>query len=426
MRGFLISIFIVVSYLQVSAQIPVPASEQLEGFLFVNATAHLGNGKVIEDAAFGIVGGKISLIDENSAEFRMLFSNIVDLKGKHIYPGFINARSNLGLAETSSIRSTRDDKEIGDFRPHIYTAKAYNADNIVIPTVRSNGVLLSNVTGSGGVITNTSAVMHADAWNWEDALVKDDIGIWLNWPEKVTWSSKEVKYTASKTYDEEVKNIKEFFEEAKMYADTRGSAGTNLKYEAMTKIFGDGKRTFVVANFSKEILDAINTLKEVGVKDIVLVEAAEAYKQTAFLKQNEIPVMLGELKALPNSEDDDLKIVAKQAKILQDEGILFCVYRDNFWDSRNLPFSAGIGVTYGLTKEEALSAITGNAAKIIGIDDIVGTLEVGKDATVLITDGDPLDYLTHKIEKAFIQGREIDLDNHHKQLDAKFSRKLGQ
>ncbi|NQY09022.1 MAG: amidohydrolase family protein [Flavobacteriales bacterium] len=425
MKNLLIIATLLFVVLSASAQIPTPAPAQSESVLYVNCVAHVGNGKVIKNAAVGFVDGKFTFVQEGSSVSKSAFKKVIDLKGNHIYPGFINARTDLGLVETNAVLSTKDNAETGKFRPHVSTAKSYDAENMVIPTVRSNGILMSNVTGKGGVITNSSCLMQHDAWNWEDALVKDNVGIWLNWPQKYKWSWKQNKYEVNKDYEGNVNEIKKIFNNAKAYGN-QASKTTNLILESMVPTLNGTKRTFVVANGAKEIMDAVNTLKDLGVANIVLVGANDAWKMTAFLKTNDIPVMLGPLKQLPNSQDEDLKIMAKRAKILQDAEILYCIYRSSFWDGRNLPFSAGIGVAYGLTKEEALMAITGSVAKILGVDDQVGTLEVGKDATFIITSGDPLDYLTHKMESAYIQGREINLDDHHKQLDAKYSQKHGQ
>jgi imidazolonepropionase-like amidohydrolase len=218
--------------------------------------------------------------------------------------------------------------------------------------------------------------------------------------------------------------IEKLFYEAKAYADIAKPAVTNIRLEAMKGLFNGTKKLFVNADGAKEIVQAINFGKKLGVQ-VVIVGGNESYLVTEALKDNNIPVILKETQRLPDRDEDDVYLPYKLPKMLQDAGVLYGLTGTGFWRQRNLPFEAGEAVGYGLTKEQAISMITINNAKILGIDKTTGTLEVGKDANLFISKGDALDMITIDVDNAFIQGRSINLDNLHKQLYKKFADKYG-
>ena len=198
----------------------------------------------------------------------------------------------------------------------------------------------------------------------------------------------------------------------------------NLNFEAMRKVYSGETRLFVHADYVKELLNAINYAAQYKVK-MVLVGAADAYMITDLIKANKISIVLGRTHSLPSRDDEDVNMPYKMPKILQDAGIEYAMSCEGFWQTRNLPFTAGTAVAYGLTKEQALQAITLNAAKILGVDDKTGSLEVGKDANILICDGDILDMKSSNVSQAFIQGRQVSLDNKQKQLYERYKYKYG-
>jgi len=214
------------------------------------------------------------------------------------------------------------------------------------------------------------------------------------------------------------------FSEAKAYAEAPKPEIANIRFEAMRGLFNGSKKLFVNADGAKEIVQAIAFAKKFGISEVI-VGGGDAYLVTDALKENNVPVILRETQRLPDRDEDDVYLPYKLPKMLQDAGVLYGLTGIGFWRERNLPFEAGQAVGYGLTKEQALSMITLNNAKILGIDKTTGTLEVGKDANVFISTGDALDMISIHVEKAFIQGRDINLDNLHKQLYKKFSDKYG-
>ena len=403
-----------------------PSPAQTGTIALTNGVIHIGNGEVIENGMIVFSNGKIIDVRPSAP---IMDIKVFDLKGKHVYPGVIASSTNLGLVEISAVGATADYKELGDINPSIRSLVAYNTDSKVINTLRSNGVLLAHIVPQGGSISGTSSVVQLDAWNWEDAAYKTDNGIHFTMPSLINVP---VQFRRPGANDDRVKQglekiegTRNFFREAKAYRNEATHATVNLKFEAVKGLFDKSKIFFVHCTLVKEMMVAIDLAKEFGFK-LVLVGAEDSWLITDILKQNNVAVILSQPHSLPATDDDDVDQPYKTGVALQKAGILFTICqdgRDGFWRQRNLPFQAGTMAAYGLTKEQALSAITLNAAKILGIDNITGSLEKGKDANIVISEGDLLDMKSSKVTQAFIQGREINLDNKQKQLFERYKYK---
>jgi imidazolonepropionase-like amidohydrolase len=403
-----------------------PAPAQTHTVALTNGVIHIGNGQVIENGMIVFSNGKITDVRTTAP---IADIQVIDLKGKHVYPGIIASSTNLGLVEVSAVRSTADYDELGDINPSIRSLVAYNTDSKVINTLRSNGVLLANIVPQGGTISGTSSVVQLDAWNWEDAAYKTDNGIHINMPSLINVPAQFRRPGAEedrvKQSLEKIESIRAFFREAKAYHGETNHTQINLKLEAVQGLFNKTKIFFVHCDLVKEMMMAIEMAREFDFK-LVLVGAGDSWLMTDMLKQNKVAVILSQPHSLPTTDDDDVDQPYKTGAALQKAGILFTICQDGgdgFWRQRNLPFQAGTMAAYGLTKEEALSAITLNAAKILGIDNITGSLETGKDANIVISEGDLLDMKSSKVTQAFIQGREINLDNKQKQLFERYKYK---
>ncbi|WP_442266718.1 amidohydrolase family protein [Tenacibaculum sp. ZS6-P6] len=404
-----------------------PASKQTKDYSIVGATAHIGNGKVIENSLLVFSNGKLTYVGNNNASEQK--GEVIKANGKHVYPGFIAANTSLGLAEIDAVRATRDFDEVGNFLPHIRSIIAYNAESRVIETMRPNGVLMAQVAPRGGTISGTSTVVQLDAWNWEDAAIKLDDGIHINWPSTFSfgrwWLGEDRGLKPNKNYKEATDRIKNFFKKAKIYL-SGNKTPKNLPYEALKNVFNGTQKVFVHVNGEKAIVDVINDFNELNIKNVVLVKAHGAHKVADLIKNNNIPVILERSHRLPDSEDQDYDLPYRMAKILSEKGILVGLGMEGDMErmsARNLPFYAGTYAAYGLDKEQAVQLITSNNAKILGIDAIAGTLEVGKDATLFISEGDALDMRTNIISEAFIQGRKISLETHQTKLWKRYSNK---
>lgn len=415
---YLVSLLVLLSF-NIQAQ-QTPAAAQSDPIAIEGATVHLGNGQVLENALLMFSEGKLTFVGSANARIARP-ERVIDATGKHVYPGFIAPGKSLGLIEVNAVRATNDQDEIGLFIPHVRSLIAYNAESKVVESMRPNGVLLGQITPKGGRISGTSSIVQFDAWNWEDAAVKIDEGIHLNWPTSFRqgrwWLGEPRGFQPNKDYQKQLEEVKTFMANAKAYG--KGTmTKNNQAFAAMQGLFDGSQKLYVYAQAEKEIIDAITTAKHAGVQQVVLVGGYQANTITDFLKKHEIPVLVRFTHTLPFMEDHDYDHTYKLPKELMDAGLLVGLQNataSNF-QTRNLPFYAGQVVAQGLDKEAALELITGNTAKILGIDDNYGTLEVGKSATFFISEGDALDMRTNKLTHAFIDGREISLETHQTEL----------
>jgi imidazolonepropionase-like amidohydrolase len=414
------------------AQETIYPAEAYKGLLFIkNGTVHVGNGQVIESATIQINNGKIEKVAKDIA-LPADDVKVYDAKGKHVYPGLILSLSQLGLVEVNSVRATIDHTEIGEYNPSIRSIVAYNSDSKVINTLKSNGILLANIVPNGGTIAGSSSVVQLDAWNWEDAAYKIDNAMVFDMPPMFNRPNRFAAFLglpAGPPVDyvkqalEQVEKAKAFFREAKIYLQQPMHEQVNIKFEAMKGLFNKQQKLFVKADVVKQMLVAIDFVKEFGF-DVVIVGGSDSWQIANLLKQNNIAVILQQQHSLPTLDDDDVDQPYKTATALQNAGVLFAINdEDGQTRGRNLPFNAGTAVAYGITKEQALSAITLNAAKILGIDDKTGSIEAGKDANIVISEGDILDMRSSIITDAFIQGRKVDLTDKHKQLYQRYKYK---
>lgn len=415
------------SVLLAQNEVPAPAPVQSERLCLKGGTIHVGNGQVIENGCLIFNNGKIEAVfSANTIKTDATLGKVIDVTGKHLYPGLMALNTVLGLNEIEAVRATNDMSEMGALNPEARAAISYNTDSRVTPTVRSNGILYAQVMPNGGRISGTSSLMQLDAWNWEDALVKADEGIVMNWPSMFTvkgWWAQPEGYEVSKDYDKQVNELRDYFNEAAAYA-TASPTKTNLRFERLRGLFNGSCKLYVRADYVKEMLHAIAFAEQWNLK-LVLVGAKDAYLIADVLAKKKIPVILSKTHDLPAYNDDDIQQPYKTPAALQRAGVLFAISIDGFWQQRNLAFEAGTAAAYGLTKEQALMAIAGNAAKIVGVDTQLGTLEAGKDASLLVVSGDLLDMRSSVVERAFISGRNINLDNKQTELYRKFSAKYG-
>ncbi|MBC7923064.1 MAG: amidohydrolase family protein [Ferruginibacter sp.] len=429
MKYLLLPVLLAATHLLSFAQNPAPAKPQARPVVLVGGTAHLGTGQVIPNAVVAFDQGLLTAVGDASTPYDKTNAEVIDVTGKHVYPGLIAPNSTLGLQEIGAVRSTLDAAEVGGVNPHVRTMIAYNTDSDVIPTVRSYGVLLTQAVPTNGVVAGCSSVMELDGWNWEDAAHKRDDGIHVNWPPFFTTSGffegpPTIKKNEAR--EETLSELDRLFNDAQAYAQLPRPAVTNLKLEAMRGLFDGTKNLYLRASFGKEIIEAVGFAKAHGVKKPVLVGGGQAHLVTEVLKENNVPVILGETHRLPARPEDDVDLPYKQPALLHQAGILVGLsYEGEYWRVRNLPFLAGTAAAYGVSKEEALAMVTANTAKILGIDKTVGTLEKGKHATLVVSGGDLLDMRTNQVEYAFIRGKKLVLDDKQKQLYRKYKDKYG-
>jgi len=409
---------------------PTPAPEQERSVLILGATAHLGTGDVLEDCAVGFRDGKIDYVGRSFQVNRQKYDDLVDATGQHLYPGFIVTNTTLGLQEIGAVRATQDQYEVGTFRPNVRSVIAFNTDSEIPPTVRTNGVLMGQITPRGGVVSGSSGVVHFDGWNWEDAAIAMVDGIHLNWPSTHHRHRKDGKIDIQrrKTYDQQKHEIERFFGEAQAYASAPRGSVTDVRHEGMRGLFDGSLCLYVHTDDARAITEAVHFKRDLGIERMAIVGGYDAYLVADLLRENNVAVMLQSVHSLPRFADDDVDLPFKLPKLLMDEGLTVALQVDKRMtemNSRNLPFYAGTARAYGLTEEQAIQALTRNPARILGIDDQVGTLERGKTATLFLSEGDALDMRTNSLTHAWIEGRQLDLDNRQRQLYRKFQTKYG-
>lgn len=412
------------------AQPPAPVAAQERGIALVGGIAHLGDGNVITNAVVAFENGTLTVVADATRVVDRDRYQVIDIRGKHVYPGFILPCTTLGLAEVGALRATVDRRETGNMNPNVRSLIAYNTDSELIPTLRFNGILTAQITPSGGTISGTSSVVQLDAWNWEDAAYQVDDAIHLNWPgrfrRRFDFATGTVKTTENKKYDEVVQSLQRLLDDAHSYGGLGAQKTTNLKLEAMGGLFDGAKRLFIYSDDAKEIIESVTFAKRNQVQRVVVIGGFGLWMAKDFLKEHQIPVIVSDIHRRPSSDEGDIDFPFRMPSLLVGEGLLVgFAYSAGAMSSRNLPFYAGTAAAYGLSKEEALKCITSNTAQILGIGDRVGSLTVGKDATLFVSEGDALDMRTNQLTHAFIQGRRIVLKARQQELFERYKKKYG-
>lgn len=370
-----------------------------------------------------MVDGRIAAIGENLTPPDN--TQIIDVTGRHIYPGLIAAGTNIGLVEIGAVRATVDTREVGRINPDIQSHTAYNPDSEIIPTVRSNGIAYAQIVPEGSMVRGRSCLLNLDAWTKEDAAEKLVVGLHISWPAvsvSTAWYEKRSPEEQKKQMAENRRRLKQIFDDARAYAIAKAAdPGIDLdsRWEAMLPVLSGALPVFVHAGDYRQIEQAVEFCAERGLR-VVLVGGEEAWKVTDILTQHDIPVIYARSHDLPMRSDDDYDQAFKIPRLLDEAGVTFCFGVEGSWSTSNLPFDAGQAVAFGLDKDVALRAMTLTAAEILGAAENIGSLEVGKKATVIVSDGDVMDHLTHNVTHMFIEGRAVELDNKHKELYRKY------
>lgn len=425
---------LIFSFLFANDQIPAPP--QKHPILLKNGVIHTVSNGVIRGAIL-FEKGKISRIAEHISP--PVGAEVIDLEGKHVYPGLIAAVSGIGLTEINAVPVTNDHSERGDFNPNVRANVAYNPDSEIIPTTRSNGVLIANVAPGSGLVSGQSSIMHMDGWTWEDATMVHPSGLHVNWPGMGIRSGGRFRMPADKQIQrrtEALKGLDDMIKEGRAYARLRQTKSlkaedyhnTDLRLESLIPYVHGQKPIYVHANEVRQIEAAVHWANRHELK-MIIVGGKDAWRTADLLRNNKIPIIYEGVTALPSRRFEDYDQAYKGPALLHEAGVQFCIVSSGSaggaYRVRNLPNHAAMAAAYGLPREVALRSITLSAAEIIGIADQVGSLETGKDATLFISTGDPLEIRTNVLQ-AYIQGRKIDMDDHHKSLYHKYQEKYRQ
>ncbi len=401
--------------LALSAWAQVPIGKTPERVLLRGGVLHLGTGEVLEGGSIGLADGKITLVAKAGDSLDTSGYRVIELQGAHVYPGFILPNSNVGLEEVSAVRASVDSQETGDLNPNVRSLIAYNTDSELIPTLRFCGITQAQIVPQGGLVSGTSSVVALEGWNWEDAAYAPGDGVHVNWPDHFRNDFDFQTFTRTRKqdedYDSKVQQLEKLFRDALNYGkEDPKTRHTNLKLEALQGVFSGATAVYLHADVATTIAAGVLGLEALGVKRIVLVGGQDVLDVTAFLVDHKVPVILDPIHRVPRSSAVDVNLPYKVPALLKAAGVDFCLGYPGIQSCRNLPFLAGTAAAWGLSKEEALATITANTARILGIADRTGTLAVGKDANVVVSQGDALDMRTNQISHVYIRGKEVPLE----------------
>ena len=408
----------------------VPAPPQPGPIAIAGATAHIGDGTVVEDAVVAFANGLITYAGPRGGAPDLGGYTVVEAAGKDVYPGFIAMDTKLGIIEVDAVRATNDTREVGYFNPNARALIAFNSDSEILPTVRNLGVLIAEVSPDGGGLAGQSSAMYLDGWNWDQSAVGADVGMHLHWPaayRAIGWWAEPGGIKKNDDYPEEVERLEAYFTEAEAFQSERagGQAVDNPRFRSMARLFDGDQKLFVHATYPREIEDAVLFAERYGL-DVVLVDARDAYLVKDFLYEKQVPVVCGPVHALPERSDDLVSQPFETPAELHAAGIPIAFSLSGAWEQRRVPYHAGHAVGFGLDYEEAVRGLTLGPATMLGIEDKVGSLAAGKHATLFVSEGDALDMRTAIVERAYIQGRAIDLSSRQTKLADKYREKYRQ
>ena len=412
----------------------IPGEDQKRPIILKGGILHTVSTDIFEGYDILFSKGKIVRIEKNimaSPE-----TDVYDVFGKHIIPGYIAPITRIGLVEIGLVKQTRDFAERGSFNPNVKANVSYNPDSDLIPITRSNGVLVVNSVPAGGRISGQSSVMMLDGWTWEQATLKHPSGLHINWPsmrinyrENVKKSEKQQKEEIQKSIrdlDHMVRDVRAYFQRIKQRSRIAGERQrSDLRLESMIPFVVEKKKIFIHADEARQIKSAVEWAKKNDLK-IIIVGGSDSWRLTDLLVKNNIPVVIDQVEKIPTRRFEPIHLPYKLPFLLKQAGVQFCLNTiigyPHDGNIRNLPNEAMRAAAYGLDKSEALRSITLSTAEILGVDDMIGSLDIGKDATFFISETPPME-MNPKILMAFIQGKEVDLNNHQKMLYKKYQEK---
>jgi imidazolonepropionase-like amidohydrolase len=406
--------------------------------LLYNAVVHTGAGVTYTNSGVLIEGGRISLVLNGKISQRLTVHEMVDLKGQHIYPGLIAVDSALGLTEIGAVRASDDTTEVGDYTPDVESWVAVNPDSELLPVARANGIAYFEAIPSGGVVAGQSGLMAMSGWTYEQMAVKKPVALHVFWPAmdlNLTPKEKSPDKEKWKSLDDQAKErraklraLADFFDEARAYAKakdaaTNGSAPEKIPaWEAMLP-YAHGELPLVIhADEARQIKSAVEWASTNHFKAYIA-GGRDAWMVAGLLASNSIPVLYEHTFTQPVRDTESYDVHFGAPEVLRAAGVkvLFSMGSGSFSAAmaRNLPYSAAQAIAFGLPEEEALKGITFYPAELMGVADRLGTIEAGKEATLLVCDGDIFD-IRSNVRRMWIAGKEVGLESRHTKLYEKY------
>lgn len=428
-EGFAAALFASLCVLSVSAFLGLfPVSANAETLLFTGATVHTVSGATITNGQVLVREGKIAAV---GASIAATGAKQVSLAGLHLYPGLIALNTDLGLKEIDAVRATVDSGEVGEYTPDVYSWLAVNPDSELLPVARANGVSHFEAVPFGAVVSGYSGLLALDGWTPEEMVVRKSVALHVFWPsanldttpkEKsrnpTKWKSLEDQ---DKERREKLRQLDDFFAEARAYAKAK-AGGKDFQvvpaWEAMLPVVRGEIPVTIHAEDERQIRVAVSWAATNGVK-MILADGLHAWRVTDLLVSNNVPVIFSHTYSLPQRADDDYDAQFRAAGILNKAGVKLAFSGGGGALVKNLPYTAAQAVAFGLPADEAVKAITLYPAQLAGVSERLGSIEIGKDATFFVTDGDVLDIRTN-VKRMWIGGKEVSLENRHTRLYEKY------
>jgi imidazolonepropionase-like amidohydrolase len=398
-----------------------------------NATIYPVTSAPIEHGTIVFANGIITAIGTDVAI--PANAKVIDAAGLSVYPGMIDSGSVVGLTEISSEAGTVDTTELGELNPNARAATAINPHSNLIPVTRGNGVTAVVATPRGGIVSGQSALIQLEGWTPAEMLLVPSAAMNIRFPRvrSVTpesGSDEDAEKKSRESYSKEVDQLRDLFRDAQAYARAAAAREKNpgtrrfdrdVMLEALVPVVEGRMPVVMHANLERDIRAAFRFADEFKLS-MILAGAQDVARVIPELKARKIPVILGPILELPAREDDAYDLLFSNASVLEEAGVLFSIQTNDDHNTRNLPYHAAACVAFGLSQEAALRAITINPAKIFGVADRIGSLEVGKMATLFISDGTPLEVRSN-VKRLYIAGEEISLESLHTKLYEKFSQR---
>ncbi len=404
-------------------------------FAIRNATIYPVTGAPIQNGTIVMSNGLITALGAAAAVPADAVT--IDGTGLSVYPGMIDSGTNIGLTEVSSVAGTNDISELGDLNPNARVEVALNPHSNLIPVTRVNGVTTVLTQPEGGLISGQSAIIQLKGWTPAEMVLKAPAALHINFPRVRSGAQfgarpqdEEAEKEAKKSYTRQLDRLRDTFRDAQAYARALGARKTapstarlenDLILASMVDVVEGRVPVIMHANLAADIREAIKFADEMKLR-MILSGGDEVQKVLKELKEKKIPVLLGPIFSLPQNEDDPYDMLYSNAAALQSAGIEFAIQSGDNHNARHLPYHAAISAAFGLPKEEALKAVTIYPARILGVADRIGSLEVGKIANVFVTNGDPLEIVT-QVKEVFIGGERMPMDSRHTQLYEKFKQR---
>ncbi len=391
----------------------------------VGGTVHPVSGPDIPNGTVLVDGGRITAV--GAALQPPAGARIVSCSGKHVYPGMVAANTVLGLVEVNSVRGTVDATEVGDQNPNVRAEVQINPESDLLPVTRVNGITSAVVMPRGGAVAGSAALIKLDGWTYEDMTRAAPLGLFVQWPEKSPGVTDEQR----RRRETVLAAIRTAFEDGRAYVQARRAEGKpgvprhdrDIKWDAMEKALGGSIPMLFQARGVAAIREVLRFADEQGLKRVVLVNANEAWRLADEIKARDIAVITDSMLELPGAGNESYDDAFTVPERLHAAGIRYCISDGGSafgtYNARNLPYNAAMASAFGLPRDEALKSVTLYPAQILGVADRVGSIEPGKLADLVVTNGDLLE-ITTQVERVFIDGREVSLETRQSRLFGKY------